>query len=114
MWTLRARCRTSPQRSITAARERPTLVCHGVPQAVVPHAADQQRQAQGVARTEVGFHIAPAQATVDNLTQALAQLLPDRSPYRAQARQLQHEFAALGGVPRAAALLEAVATDATA
>lgn len=28
---------------------------------------------------EVGFHIAPAQATVDNLTQALAQLLPDRS-----------------------------------
>ncbi|MCB9161728.1 MAG: hypothetical protein H6644_18105 [Caldilineaceae bacterium] len=90
------------------------LVCHGVPQAVVPHAADQQRQAQGVARTEVGFHIAPAQATVDNLSQALAQLLPDRSPYRAQARQLQHEFAALGGVPRAAALLEAVATDATA
>ena len=90
------------------------LVCHGVPQAVVPHAADQQRQAQGVARTAVGFHIAPAQATVNNLTQALAQLLPDRSSYRARARQLQDEFAALGGVPRAAGLLETMATDAAA
>lgn len=85
------------------------LVLHAVPQVVVPHAADQHRQAQGVARTNVGFHIAPKQATVDNLTRALAQLLPDRSPYRTDAQKLQDEFHALGGIERAASLLEQAA-----
>ena len=82
------------------------LVTHGVPQVVTPHAADQSRQAQGVARTGVGYHMAPRQATAANLTNALAQLLPDRSPQRAAARRLQSEFAALGGIPRAAELIE--------
>lgn len=85
------------------------LVLHGVPQIVVPHAADQHRQAQGVARTEVGFHIAPPQADVENLTRALATLLPDLSPYRMRAHALQAEFAALGGIDRAATLVEEVA-----
>lgn len=85
------------------------LVLHGVPQIVTPHAADQHRQAQGVARTEVGFHIAPRQADIENLTRALATLLPDLSPYRTRAQALQAEFAALGGVDRAATLVEAVA-----
>ncbi len=82
------------------------LVTHAVPQIVVPHAADQQQQAQGVARTGVGFHMAPRQARSDNLVAALALLLPDRSDYRAQAEQLRQEFLQLGGVPRAATLIE--------
>jgi len=82
------------------------LVTHGVPQIVVPHAADQQQQAQGVARTGVGFHMAPKQARVDNLASALALLLPDRSDYRTHAQHLRQEFFELGGVPRAADIIE--------
>lgn len=85
------------------------LVTHGVPQIVVPHAADQQHQAQGVARTGVGFHMAPRQASVDNLVAALSLLLPDRSEYRQQAAILRQEFADLGGVPRAADIIEQLA-----
>lgn len=84
------------------------LVTHAVPQIVVPHAADQGRQAQGVARSGVGFHIAPRQATVDNLVNALTELLPDRSSYRDTAHHLQTEFAQLGGNPKAAGLIEEI------
>ncbi len=83
-----------------------SLVVHGVPQIVVPHAADQARQAQGVMRTGVGLAFRPREVTVSRLVQALDALLPDTSPFRERARRLQEEFAALGGVPRAAALLE--------
>lgn len=94
------------------------LVRHAIPQIVVPHAGDQARQAQGVARTGVGLHIPPAQVTVDLLATGLAALLPDLSTYRAQATALQAEFAGLGGVPAAADILETFvasvgATDAT-
>lgn len=84
------------------------LVTQAVPQIVVPHAADQGRQAQGVARSGVGFHIEPRQTTVDNLVNALAELLPDLSPYRAAAHNLQAEFTELGGIPRAATLIEQI------
>lgn len=86
------------------------LVTHAIPQIVVPHAADQQRQARGVARTGVGFHMAPRQASVENLERALAALLPDRSDYHQNAHVLRDEFAALGGVERAADLLERLAS----
>jgi hypothetical protein len=46
---------------------------------------------------------------VDALERALAALLPDRSPARAAAAHLRDEFATLGGVPRAADLLEEAA-----
>ena len=88
------------------------LVTHAVPQIVVPHAGDQQRQAQGVARTGVGYHMNPHQATASNLENALAQLLPDLSPFRTRAQELQQEFARLGGIPRAADLLETIAEGA--
>ena len=84
------------------------LVTYAVPQIVVPHAADQLRQAHGVARTAVGFHIAPRQVSVENLIQALARLLPDRSDYRHNAQSLRDEFALLGGVERAADLIEQI------
>ena len=82
------------------------LVLRGVPQVVVPHAADQERQALGVRRSGVGIALAAREATAARLEAALAALLPDRSAYRARAQAVQAEFAALGGVPRAAQLIE--------
>lgn len=84
------------------------LVTHGVPQIVVPHAADQIHQAQGVVRSGVGIHLPAKEATVERLVGALAQLLPDLSTIRASAEGLRAEFAALGGPQRAADLLEAL------
>ncbi len=84
------------------------LVVHAVPQIVVPHAADQARQAQGVVRTGVGLAFRAREVTVARLVQALNRLLPGAAPVRERARRLQEEFAALGGVSRAASLLEAL------
>ena len=82
------------------------LVVHAVPQIVVPHAADQHRQARAVAHTGAGFHMPPRRTTVSNLVNCLAALLPDLSVYRSHARRLQEEFHALGGIPAAATMLE--------
>lgn len=81
------------------------LVTHAVPQIIVPHAADQGHQAQGVVRSGVGLYLPAKEVTAPRLVNALAQLLPDLSPYRAKAQALRAEFAALGGVPVAAQLL---------
>lgn len=84
------------------------LVTHAVPQIVVPHAADQARQAEGVARSGVGYRIPPKQITIPLLVKALEAMLPDNSAIRQNARSLKDEFASLGGVPRAADLLIAL------
>jgi MGT family glycosyltransferase len=78
------------------------LVTHGIPQIVVPHAGDQARQAQGIARAGSGYYVGPRQASVQNLTNGLTNLLADGSPLRARAQALQAEFVRLGGAPRAA------------
>jgi hypothetical protein len=78
------------------------LVTYGVPQIVVPHAADQAYQATGVTNTGVGIAIPAKLVTVDALESALSAALPDRSDYRSNARRLKGEFAALGGVKGAA------------
>ncbi|MGL4649469.1 MAG: glycosyltransferase [Caldilineaceae bacterium] len=85
------------------------LILHAVPQVVVPHAGDQARQALGVQRAGIGVALRPAEVSRDRLARSLAAILPDRAPVRAAALRLQQEFAALGGVPRAATLLEAAA-----
>jgi UDP-N-acetylglucosamine:LPS N-acetylglucosamine transferase len=82
------------------------LLTHAVPQIIVPHAADQMHQAQGVVRSGVGVHVPAREATIDRLAAVLAQVLPDLSPYRAKTQALRDEFARLGGVQRAAELLE--------
>ena len=84
------------------------LVVHGVPQIVVPHAADQMRQAQGVMRSGVGHFLPAKEVTIPRLVDVLAQTLPDRAVVRAQALALQAEFDALGGVPAAADHVEAL------
>jgi UDP:flavonoid glycosyltransferase YjiC (YdhE family) len=82
------------------------LVTEAVPQIVVPHAADQMYQAQGVVRSGTGLYLAAKDVTIDRLEEALAALLPDLSGYRSQARRLQVEFAALGGAATAADAIE--------
>ena len=84
------------------------LVTHGVPQIIVPHAADQMHQAQGVMRGRAGIYVAAKEATVEALVNALAQVLPDLAAVRQGATALQAEFATLGGVVKAADLLEAL------
>jgi UDP:flavonoid glycosyltransferase YjiC (YdhE family) len=84
------------------------LVTHGVPQMVVPHAGDQGFQARAVARVAVGVHCPAREMNVDKTERILASLLPDRSPFRTNAANLQQEFAALGGVATSAALIEGV------
>ena len=88
------------------------LVVHAVPQIVVPHAADQMRQAQGIMRSGVGHYLPAKEVTIPRLVEALADTLPDRSPLRANALALQAEFDALGGVPAAADQIETFARDA--
>jgi len=89
------------------------LVTHAVPQLVVPHAAEQMHQAQGVVRSGAGLHLPAQQATIDALRNGLAQILPDLSPLRTGAYQLREEFAHLGGVRAAANLLEQVVAQKT-
>ena len=84
------------------------LVTYGIPQIVVPKAADQARQASGIARSGVGYHIPPRQLTVPLATEALQKILADDAPARLNAANLQKEFASLGGIPKAAQILVAV------
>jgi len=84
------------------------LVTHAVPQMIVPHAADQIHQAQGVVRSGAGHHLPTQQATVETMVDGLAELLPDLSPLRTAAQELRDEFAQLGGVVTAAELVEQV------
>ncbi len=83
------------------------LVTHGIPQIIIPHAADQIHQAQGVVRAGAGLHLAAKETTVERLVQALAQTLPDLAQLRQGANRLRAEFAELGGVAAAATQLEA-------
>lgn len=83
------------------------LVTHGVPQIIVPHAADQFHQAQGIVRSGVGYYLAAKETTVEKLVAALTQTLPAQAAPRQNAEALRAEFATLGGVERAADLMEA-------
>lgn len=84
------------------------LVTYGVPQIVVPKAGDQGRQAEGVVRSGVGYCILPKQLTISLLVTALKTILPSTSLVRQNAASLQEEFASLGGISKAAQLLESV------
>lgn len=84
------------------------LVTYGVPQIVVPKAGDQGRQAEGVVRSGVGYCILPKQLTSSLLVFLLKTILPSTSPVRENAASLQEEFASLGGISKAAQLLESV------
>lgn len=84
------------------------LVTHGIPQIIVPHAADQMHQAQGIVRAGAGLHLAAKETTVARLVDALATTLPDLAQLRQGAATLRAEFATLGGVSAAADHVETI------
>lgn len=80
------------------------VAVHGIPQLVVPHAADQRAQARRVAQAKVGLHLTAHDVRNGALLQGAQALLRDER-VQANARCLAAEMAALGGPPRAAATL---------
>ena len=80
-------------------------VAHGVRQIVVPHAADQRIQARRVAEAKVGLHLTAHDVRQGQLREGVRALL-DADWVGENARRLAREMAALGGVERAAGLVE--------
>jgi MGT family glycosyltransferase len=82
-------------------------VVQGVPQVVVPHAADQRGQARRVAQAKVGLNLTAHDVRNGQLLPAIRAVSSDPS-VQATARQLATDFAALGGPARAADLIAAM------
>lgn len=76
-------------------------VVHGIPQIVVPHAADQRIQAKRVAQAGVGLNLSAHDVRQGKLMEGVSALMSyDR--VRETARRLASEMASLGGPQRAA------------
>jgi MGT family glycosyltransferase len=76
-------------------------VVHGLPQIVVPHAADQRIQAQRVAQAKVGLNLSAHDVRQGMLGEGVHAIVHDEK-VRETARQLAHRMAELGGPRRAA------------
>jgi MGT family glycosyltransferase len=76
-------------------------IIHGIPQLVVPHAADQRGQARRVAQAKVGLNLTAHDVKNGMLLEGTRALKRD-TQVQANARQLAEDFAALGGPERAA------------
>jgi MGT family glycosyltransferase len=81
-------------------------VVHGVPQIVVPHAADQRVQARRVAAAKVGLHLTTVDVAQGRLPEAVTALLA-ADWVQENARALQERMAQAGGPAAAASLIEA-------
>jgi MGT family glycosyltransferase len=79
-------------------------VVHGVPQIVVPHAADQRGQARRVAQAKVGLNLSAHDVRQGMLLEA-ARALSNNTPVQENAHRLAAEMASLGGAPKAAEAL---------
>lgn len=77
---------------------------HGLPQIVVPHAADQRIQARRVAEAKVGLHLTAHDVRQGQLREGVHAIM-DADWVQENARRFAREMAALGGVDRAAALV---------
>ncbi len=84
-------------------------VVQGIPQVVVPHAADQRGQARRVAQAKVGLNLTAHDVSQGQLLPAIRAVTSDPNVL-ANAATLAAEFAALGGPTRAAQLLIQIAT----
>lgn len=79
-------------------------VVHGIPQIVVPHAADQRGQAKRVAQAKVGLNLSAVDIRQGRLLPGIRAVTGD--PFvQETATRLAEEFAALGGPLRAAQLI---------
>ncbi len=82
-------------------------VVHGVPQIVVPHAADQRGQAKRVAQAKVGLNLSAHDVRQGMLFEGVLALANDEHVAKT-ARQLAEEFRALGGPQRAAEIVTGI------
>ena len=82
-------------------------VVHGVPQIVVPHAADQRGQARRASQALVGLNLTAHDVRHGKLLEGTRALLTD-ARVQQNARDLAAEMASLGGAEAAAAAVEAV------
>ncbi|MCY4539089.1 MAG: glycosyltransferase [Chloroflexi bacterium] len=80
---------------------------YGLPQIVVPHAADQRIQARRVAEAKVGLHLTAHDVRQGQLREGVHAIM-DADWVQENARRFAHEMAALGGDERAAALVSGV------
>lgn len=85
-------------------------VVHGIPQMVVPHAADQRGQARRVAQAKVGLNLTAHGVRNGALLQGARALKTDAQVQR-NARDLAGEFHRLGGAERAAEALVGIVED---
>lgn len=83
------------------------VALHGIPQIIVPHAADQRGQARRAAQAKVGLNLSAHDVRNGALLQGAKALTSDER-VRQRARDLADEFAALGGVQTAADAVEGV------
>lgn len=79
-------------------------VIHGIPQIVVPHAADQRGQARRVAQAKIGLNLTAHDVRNGALLEGSHAILRDEN-VQANARQMADDMAALGGPEKAAELL---------
>jgi UDP:flavonoid glycosyltransferase YjiC (YdhE family) len=88
-------------------------VVHGIPQMVVPHAADQRAQARRVAQAKIGLHLTAHDVRNGALLEGAQAILGDIN-VQDRARQLAKEMAALGGPEKAAERLLIIVSQASA
>ncbi len=79
-------------------------VIHGLPQVIVPHAADQRGQARRASQAKVGLSLTVHDVRNGQLFPAIRAVVSDEYVQR-QCRELAEEFRKLGGPSRAAELL---------
>jgi MGT family glycosyltransferase len=77
------------------------ILLHGIPQMVVPHAADQRGQAKRVAQAKVGLNLSAHEVRNGKLLEGAYALTRDEGVQQ-NARAFAAQMAALGGPPRAA------------
>lgn len=82
-------------------------IIQGIPQVVVPHAADQRGQARRVAQCKVGLNLSAHDVRQGQLLPAIRAVTTDPR-VQDNARALAVEFASLGGPERAAELIVGV------
>lgn len=82
-------------------------IVHGVPQVIAPHAADQRLQARRASQAKVGLHLSPRDVAEGQLVPAV-RAITTTDWVLAAVEQLAANFAALGGVEKAANLIAGV------
>jgi MGT family glycosyltransferase len=82
-------------------------VVHGVPQIVVPHAADQRIQARRVAQAKIGLNLTAHDVRQGMLREGVKALL-EADWVQENSRRFADRMASLGGIPHAAELITGV------